>query len=634
MGSDKDNSFIHHLPMGYARHKILCSTTGEPTDYVFLDVNPAYETMTGLRADQVIGKKESDIFPKESSIDFNWVHVFGEVALTGKDTTFTQYSLALERWLRMTVYSPCHGEFITLFQDISEEKRKDEALREALQFNREIIKHANNGIIVYDRDLRYKVFNPYMEKQTGRAAVDVINRHPWQLFPESLENGVMEYLHGALEGISKSDVELSFVNAKTGDAIWSLQTFSPMKNDEGTITGVIVTIQDITDKKRVMRERDKLNDFMQLTLDQLPIGVALNDTDTGKAIYMNNQFESTYGWPKEKLTGVDNFFEHVYKDPAYRQKMKHRILEDMASGDAKNMRWEGVVITTQKGETRYVNAANIPIPEQSLMVSTVWDTTHIITHEHELRQEKEKAEAANIAKSQFLANMSHEIRTPMNGFMGMIQLLETTNLDEEQQELLALTKRSSDVLLNVLNDILDFSRIEANKIQLQSKVFNLKVLIADVLGLFKGAAMEKNISLIHCIDPDIPEILVGDGFRLRQVISNLVGNGIKFTKEGQVVLRAECQPCVDQGRTKLFVSVEDTGIGIEEKHLEHIFERFIQSDSSNTRSYGGTGLGLAISKGLVELMGGNMTVESQVGKGSRFSFSCVLEKPWGPGDMP
>ncbi len=633
MQSDNSHSFINHLPMGYARHKILCDAMDQPIDYEFLEVNPAYERMTGLRADQVIGKRESEVFPAESSSDFNWVMVFGEVALKGKDISFTQYSLALERWLKMTVYSPCQGEFITLFQDISTEKKMEESLRGALQFNREIIQYANNGIIVYDRDLRYKVFNPYMEKQTGIPAKDVINQHPWQLFPESLSNGVMEYLHNALEGVSSSDVELHFTNAKTGDPLWSLQNFSPLKDIDGNITGVIVTIQDITDKKRAMEERDKLNEFMQLTLTHLPIGVALNDIETGKAIYMNNQFEATYGWPYEKLTGIDNFFENVYQDPDYRSRMKNRILEDIASGDVERMRWEGITITTEKGETKYVNAVNIPIPEQNIMVSTVWDVTHIKAHERELLLEKEKAESSNTAKSLFLANMSHEIRTPMNGFMGMLQLLETTDLDEEQQELLDLTKRSSDVLLNVLNDILDFSRIEANKIQLHPLLFDFHLLVKDVMGLFRVAAMKKNISLEHDIEPDLPEKLIGDSFRLRQVIVNLVGNAIKFTEEGRVILRAKCKNCLDDEKTNLLISVEDTGIGIDESKIEHVFDRFVQSDSSDSRLYGGTGLGLAISKGLVELMGGEISVESQVGKGSRFSFNCLLENNRNSGDQ-
>ncbi len=625
MEKDLNQDMILHLPMGYARHQVICDDTGRAVDYLFLEVNPAYEVMTGLQAGQVLGKKESQVFPAGSSQSFDWVAIFGEVALTGVSKEFTQYSTTLERWLKMTVYAPCQGEFITLFQDVSEEKKLEEALQKALQFNRQIIEGANHGIIVYDSELRYQVFNPYMESQIGISADEVMGKHPWQVFPDSLHNGVMAHLHKALEGEGSGEVELSFRHLLTEQLIWSTQTFSPMQNEEDAVVGVIVTIQDITEKKKAMEKYRKLDEFVHVTLENLPIGVAINEIDSTKAVYMNRQFSAIYGWPREMLTDIESFFRRIYPDPEYRREMVHQIMEDINSGELERMRWEQLTITTQQGEERMVTATNIPLPEQNIMVSTVWEVTQQVQHEKALEHEKRKAEAANHAKSQFLANMSHEIRTPMNGFMGMLQLLEITELDEEQQELLALTRRSSEALLAVLNDILDFSRIEANKILLHHQPFQVGKLVGDAVGLYRGTAAEKGISITSQVSEDLPEVVVGDSFRIRQVIANLVGNAVKFTHTGSVSIRVEARPTQKENSLLLEVTVKDTGIGIPQQQLDLIFERFAQSDHADNRVYGDTGLGLAISRGLAELMGGEIRAESHPGVGSRFTFTCVLE---------
>lgn len=625
MKPDFTHSFIHHLPMGYARHRVIYDHAGQVADYLFLEVNPAYEVMTGLQAEQVVGKKESEIFPAGTSRDFNWVAELGEVALTGISKEFIEYSAALERWLKMTVYAPCKGEFITLFQDISEEKQMEKDLKESLQFNRQIIEYANNGIIVYDSELRYRVFNPYMVQQTGVSASEVIGKHPWQVFPESLDNGVMDYLNRGLEGERTADIELGFFNPQSGKTVWSTQTFSPMKNVDEDITGVIVTIQDTTAKKEAMEEYKKLNEFIQITLENLPIGVAINEVDSSRALYMNRQFANIYGWPREDLTDIRQFFEKVYPNPAYREEMYRRTMEDIGSGNLERMRWENVTVTTQAGEERIVSAVNIPFPEQNIMVSTVWDVTKQATHEKELELAKKKAEAANHAKSQFLANMSHEIRTPMNGFMGMLQLLETTQLDEEQQELLDLTQKASEALLAVLNDILDFSRIEANKIHLTHKPFQIRKMVGDAVGLYRGLAADKGILLRYHVSENLPETVVGDSFRLRQVLANLIGNAVKFTHEGSVTIQVKGEDIAEENSLLLVVMVKDTGIGIPEQQLDLIFERFVQSEHSDNRLYGGTGLGLAISRGLAELMGGEIQAESKPGKGSCFTFTCRLD---------
>lgn len=245
--------------------------------------------------------------------------------------------------------------------------------------------------------------------------------------------------------------------------------------------------------------------------------------------------------------------------------------------------------------------------------------------ENEIIKAKTEAQVANKVKGNFLANMSHEFRTPLNGVIGMMGLLHKTNLDQKQKDYLDKALEFSRLLLHILNDILDFSKIEAGMLILEKTRFELHKVIEDVNAIVSPAIFDKGLSLTVTIPKNVPECLIGDGLRIRQILINLMSNAVKFTDKGKVGITVEMGEAIDAGRSWFSFEIMDTGIGMDQSEIEHIFSPFVQADSSVTRQYGGTGLGLAIVKELVQLMEGTVSLESHPGSGSIFRVMIPLE---------
>ncbi len=348
------------------------------------------------------------------------------------------------------------------------------------------------------------------------------------------------------------------------------------------------------------------------------------ETDrAGQFTIFNDSFRRITGYAAEQLHQLD-----------YRRLLTPTETEKVVNAFEKVNRTSraikdlGFVIVRKDGARRWVETSVSPISGiQGGRADGYRGILRDVTRRRQadaLKQEKMAAEAATRSKSEFLANMSHEIRTPLNAIIGLVELLLETSLSREQREDLKVVQSAAYALLSVINDILDFSKIEAGKLELERSPFNLRDFLGEALKILAVKAHEKNLELAYRVAPDVPDRLVGDHHRFRQVLLNLIGNALKFTDSGEIIVFAQCKS-LEANRLMLHVAVRDTGVGIPAGKQIMIFEAFSQADGSTTRKYGGTGLGLAVSAQLVNLMGGQIGVKSVLGKGSIFHFTLDFE---------
>ncbi|MBH9579078.1 hybrid sensor histidine kinase/response regulator [Inhella proteolytica] len=376
-------------------------------------------------------------------------------------------------------------------------------------------------------------------------------------------------------------------------------------------------------QQEALRTRQQLVD----AIEALDVGFAMYD-EQERLVICNSRFKQFYPAIADLLQ-PGAAYATLTRELGRRSGLAPEALDAFVNERVQRLRHGRGVSEAWEGEV-WLRLDDSHTP-QGMTVSLRTDVTAMKRLMLELTEAKEAAEAALRVKSDFLANMSHEIRTPMNGILGMTDLALQTELSEEQREYLQLVKSSADALLVIVNDILDYSKLEAGKLQVEAVDFELSRLLADVVRPLALQAQDKGVELLLHIDPQLPEQCVGDPIRLRQVLTNLVGNAVKFTAQGEV--QVEVLPVPDDPQLVQFW-VRDTGIGIAADKLAQVFEAFSQADSSTTRRYGGTGLGLAISQRLVGLMGGRIAVTSVPGGGSTFSFQLPLRNALAPLAVP
>ncbi|WPL17309.1 Sensory/regulatory protein RpfC [Thiorhodovibrio winogradskyi] len=517
------------------------------------------------------------------------------------------------------------------------------------------IEHAPACLAMFDRQMRYLAVSRRWLHNHGLSELDIQSRSHFQLFPDTPESWKAIYRRGLAGEILRAD-EDCFVGAD-GQVQWLRWEVRPWHEAQGQIGGIVVFTEDITAlkqaKQELERHRTQLEHLVEertrlLSDERERLARILEGTragtwewniQTGEARY-NERWAEIIGYRHAEIAPTDittwRRFAHpddLARSDALLQRYfagEQDYFEFEARMHHKEGRWVWVLA---RGKIVARDAAGTPL----LMAGIHLDITRTKEAELSLIQAKEQAEEASRAKSRFLANMSHELRTPFDAVIGLLQLLEQTPLNDRQHGYVDRARQSARSLLALVGDLLDFSRIEAGKLELEEMPFSLSGLVAEVVSLFAPSARAKGLTLEGRIDPRLTDAWIGDRARLHQILTNLVGNAVKFTPRGAI--RVEVDSAAERvagvrdadASVPLRFSVTDQGLGIGPEHLEVIFDSFQQLDPSMTRRFGGTGLGLAICKGLVTLLGGEIQVESTPGTGSCFRFVLPLRQDPAPG---
>lgn len=480
--------------------------------------------------------------------------------------------------------------------------------RQELRY-RQIVETTTDGYwMVSTEGCLLEVNQAYIDR-SGYTREELLRMHIWDLEASHGEAGVraniawlMEAGHGLFESQHR---------AKNGE-VWPVEVNASFLPDGGG--NFYVFVRDITVRKQAAEELRKRGEELETYFNSALDLFCIADTE-GYFRKVNGAWGTALGYTREELEGR-RFMDLVHPDDVA------ATLEAMSQLSAQNP----VLNFTNRyrckdGSWRWIEWRSMPAG--NLIYAAARDITQRKEAEETMRLARQLAEESARAKSEFLANMSHEIRTPLNAILGLTQIVLDGELSDEQRDYLGKVQHSSRLLLNILNDILDFSKIEAGHLHVEKTAFRLRETFREAMALYSSNAREKGLELHLDIEPDVPDAVIGDPYRLTQVLGNLLSNAVKFTECGEVRVMLECAGHDALG-CELRVSVRDTGIGVSGEKINRLFHPFTQVDASNTRKFGGTGLGLVICKQLVELMGGQITVSSAAGQGSTFAFTVRL----------
>ncbi len=500
-----------------------------------------------------------------------------------------------------------------------------------------IMENAPVGIAILDGgDLTARWVNGFYRQFLDEPyrSMDLAGVRVQEFIPRFEESGLLEIFRQAAEtGTPYTDPEYPHIGFERGVTYWRwslLPLASTGRHHDLIILATEVTEQ-VAARRKVEEEQQRLQNVLGALqesetrfgtmLDNSPAAIYLKDRE-GRFILVNRLFEKIFQLPIEQIVGKTDL--DIFQDRRLAEAVQANDRQVFETGQPAKFEEQA----PGPGGPRTYISIKFPLRDSAGLIYALCGISTDITDRKkivkELERAKEAAEAANLAKGEFLANMSHEIRTPMSGVLGMLELVLGTQLSSPQRRYLQMAKTAADSLLQVLNDILDLSRIEADMLEMRVEPFALRQCLESVIDLFAVKAREKNLHLDFKIDPQVPEILVGDQARLRQVLVNLISNAVKFTERGSVAISVSCpeEAGSESDRRPLRFDIRDTGIGIARQKRDRLFKSFSQVDSSLTRRHGGAGLGLAISQGIVKRLGGEITVESSEGQGSVFSFTA------------
>ncbi len=595
-------------------------------------VNPAGAKMLGYQPEELVGKSmhaavhyahaDGSPYPPEDCWMFKTIHdgqrhISSDEVLWKKDGSClsVEYSTTPIRKGDQVVGA------VVAIHDITERIRSEQAIQESEKRFRSIFENAQIGIGIYSVNTHEHLSNRTQLDQLGYSAEELSNTEKWDriVHPDDRADGAERYAR-LIEGKCDEDEYIQRFVRPDGSVIVASGRFKLIRDAQGKPQYVISLHEDITERQRV----EKRLRFTQYAVDNAADAVFWMRVTDGGLEYVNYAACQSLGYTREELLAlsVSEFAPEFTCDKLAELTATLRekgVLTRESKHRAKDGREFDAEVTLYTAD--YMN--------QQIVVANVKDITERKWAEAAILEAKEVAEAGTKAKSDFLANMSHEIRTPMNAIIGMSHLTLKTELDPRQRDYVKKIQQSGQHLLGIINDILDFSKIEAGKLSVENIDFSLDKVLENVSNLISEKASAKGLELIFDIEPSASTQLKGDPLRLGQILINFCNNAVKFTEKGEIVVKVRTQE-EDEDSKLLSFSVTDTGIGLTEEQMGRLFQAFEQADTSTTRQFGGTGLGLAISKQLAKLMGGDVGVTSELGKGSTFWFTARLGKSTAP----
>jgi PAS domain S-box-containing protein len=611
----KLRSMFELSPLGIA----LCEMDGR-----FVDTNDAFQEIVGYTGEELQQRTYWDITPAEYfPRQREWLR---EVKATGRYGSHekeyqrpdgSRVSVLVDGVLVRDAGAP--GRLWFVVNDLTSRRQAEANLRESEERFRSMSDQAPVLIWMAGPDARCTYFNATWLAFTGRSlAQEEGNGWAEGVHPEDRERCMKAYLDAFHARVPFAHEYR--LRRHDGEYRWLADRGTPWHLGDGSFAGYLGTCHDITDARRASEILEHERFLLAESIENAPIAMAMLDTEMRYLAYSRKWLED-YGLIGQDLRGRSHY--EVFPAIPERWKALHRrALAGEALSDPED------TFEQPNGERIFLRWAIHPWRQSSGAIGGMIMVTDVVT---DLVRARLEAIESSRLKTDFLASMSHEIRTPMNGVIGMTGLLLDTPLSQEQRECAETIRVSSEALLTIINDILDFSKIEADKLVIEPVPFEVHRVVEDVGDLLMPRIQDKALELAVRYGPDVPRCLIGDPGRIRQVLTNLVGNAVKFTEKGHILVEVS-RESADPGPVVLRFEVRDTGIGIPADKLGHVFEKFIQGDSSTTRRFGGTGLGLAISRQLTQLMGGTIGVSSDPGRGSTFWFTLPL--PEGAGETP
>ena len=590
--------------------------------------NELYCKTMGHSLDELIGKTDFDLFPKELAEKYTKddarIILTGEVLETIEDHLKADGERIYVQVLKTAVREES-GKVIGIqgmFWDVSEKKRAEESLRISEARQRAVFEAALDCIITIDADGKIVEFNRAAERTFGYKCKDIVGKEMAAVLepPSTRERhrgNLMSYQSTGEGSILGQRLEMPLLK-KGGEAFMAEVAMQPVPYEDSL--HFTVFLRDITDRLKAEERLRRSNARFRRLVDSDIIGIIIVGLD-GLIKEANEVFLSMTGHRKSDVRIGRLNLMHMTPEEYYPQDQECLIhLKENGTCPA----WEKELVKKDGSRVPILLGVTLLEGKSQEALCFVLDISTQKEAERQLKKAKEAADAANKSKSSFLANMSHEIRTPMNAIIGMTDLVLHSELAPEQREYLQVVAGSAESLLQLINDILDFSKIEAGKLELEQIEFRLRDAINGVLKSLAVQAHQQAIEIVCQVANDVPDIVIADLNRLRQVLINLVGNAIKFTESGEIVVKVIREDHLDDN-LHLVISVRDTGIGMQQEQLAHIFEPFEQLEKSMARRFGGTGLGLGITSRLVELMGGRIWCESEKGVGTTFFFTSVIQ---------